>query len=90
MDVVNCKKCKRSLGQIDNGIIVAGQVLRVYGRVRVSCNFCGHPFTYVETLPPDTGHPKGALEIINSLGKDYSESWLYQKELKRRKAIESK
>ena len=71
---------------MDDGILVAGQVLRVYGRVRVSCNFCGHPFTYTETLPPDTGHPEGAIEIINSLGRDYTEATRQRKELKKRRA----
>lgn len=87
MKELNCRKCGHTLGHLDGGVFVTGGI-RLYGRVKVFCDFCGRPFVYVETLPEDLGHPEGAQEIINGLGKDYSASWHYQKEQPKRKKLE--
>ena len=86
MDILNCRKCGQVMGHLDDGILVAGGI-RFYGRLKCFCNFCGRPYTYTEPLPEDEGHPEGALEIINGLGREYSASWHYQKERPKRKKL---
>ncbi|HEX7312454.1 MAG TPA: hypothetical protein VF297_00795 [Pyrinomonadaceae bacterium] len=86
---IYCRKCERHMARLVHGVLTAGGI-QLYGRVKYFCATCGTPYFYAEAQPEDTPMPEGAIQIINALGKDYSESWLYQKELKKRKAIESK
>lgn len=89
-DDLFCRKCRRHMARLVHGVLTAGGI-QLYGRVKYFCATCGTPYIYVEAhIKPDDAPPmpEGALEVINALGKAYSESWLYQKELKKRKAIE--
>ncbi len=83
-------KCRRHMARLVRGVLTAGGI-QIYGRVKYFCASCGKRYSYVEKLTEDTSPPpEGALEIQRGLGKDYSDSWRYDVERRKRKAAEDK
>ncbi len=92
---VFCRKCGRNLGLLDeDGILIAGGTVRLWNDTRYSC-LCGRTYFYHETLIDEDGESpvsatigveadrkKSVIEIVNSLGKNYTAEWIEQKKKK--------
>jgi hypothetical protein len=89
-----CLKCDRHLARLIDGVLVAGGI-RLYGQgangqLKYFCASCGRGYTFRESPPPkDEAMPETTYKIVNELGKDYSESWLYKRERQKNKTLDA-
>lgn len=82
---VECRRCGWVLGEMDAGVFVAGGAVRIWNDVRYSCVGCNRTYYYAEQLITEDGESEhsatqgvsaelkeSVLEVVNSLGKDYT------------------
>jgi RNase P subunit RPR2 len=80
---LQCKKCKRFLARLDDGVLTVGGI-HIWNEARFSCVGCGKVYRYGEEVADRASADESVtLDVMHGLGRDFKPESIVRRERER-------